>query len=244
MTQANSREAGKMGRNFEHGYIEDWTEDMARTIADREGLSLTQEHLDILHIMRDFYKEFKLSPVRKLLKKHIARKLGPEKSTDDYLDNMFPNSVLVQGTRIAGIPVPLLDAELEQSVYTRTAESVSDSPKHFIGEFEFEGKTYKVYPHGNLVNAEEWNEKIANVLAEKEGITLTPEHWEVLNYLRKHYFQYGISPMVKLLVKYMKEKLGEDKASQEYLYRLFPDGPSRQGSRIAGLPEPQGCIDP
>ena len=81
-------------------------------------------------------------------------------------------------------------------------------------------------------------------MAEGEGIELSEEHWEVLNFLREFYFTYGISPMVKILMKYMAEDLGPERASREHLYTLFPKGPSRQGSRIAGLPEPQGCIDP
>ncbi len=50
--------------------------------------------------------------------------------------------------------------------------------------------------------------------------------------------------MVKILMKYMAEDIGPERASREHLYQLFPKGPARQGSRIAGLPEPQGCIDP
>jgi len=243
MATSKSKEAQQMSSPG-HGYIKNWTEDMARTIAQKEGLTLTKEHIDILQVMRDFYKEYNLSPIRKLLKKAIAEKLGPDKAADDYLSNMFPNNVLVQGTRIAGIPVPQLDAELEKSVYTQSASKVDTGASHFIDEFQFEGKTYKVYPKGNLVNPEDWSEKLAEFMAKKEGVTLEKDHWEVIYYLRKHYFQYGIAPMVKLLMKFMGEKAGKDKATEEYLYKLFPDGPSRQGSRIAGLPEPQGCIDP
>lgn len=227
-----------------HGYIDDWTEDMAYTIAAKDGLTLTKEHMDIIVIMRQFYEDFSLPPIRKLLKKAIAEKLGPEKSTDEYLNNMFPNNVTIQGTRIAGIPMPHLDAELEKSVYAKSAPSPAVKSSHFINEFKFESETYKVYPHGNLVDPEQWSEKLAEFLAKKEGITLGPDHWEVLNYMRKYYFNYGISPMVKLLMTYMSEKLGPKKSDREYLYSLFPGGPSRQGSRIAGLPEPQGCIDP
>jgi tRNA 2-thiouridine synthesizing protein E len=61
--------------------------------------------------------------------------------------------------------------------------------------------------------------------------------------MRQFYFKYGITPMVRLLMKNMRDELGASKGSNEYLYKLFPGGPSRQGSRIAGLPEPQGCID-
>ena len=84
---------------------------------------------------------------------------------------------------------------------------------------------------------------MAEALAQKEGIRLTPEHWELIRYLRQFYFSYGISPMVKLLMRHLAQEVGGEKSSREHLYRLFPGGPSRQGSRIAGLPEPQGCID-
>jgi len=49
--------------------------------------------------------------------------------------------------------------------------------------------------------------------------------------------------MVKILMRYMAEDIGSERASKEHLYSLFPKGPSRQGSRIAGLPAPQGCLD-
>ncbi|HEB99698.1 MAG TPA: TusE/DsrC/DsvC family sulfur relay protein [Thiotrichales bacterium] len=139
--------------------------------------------------------------------------------------------------------MPHLDAELEHRTYANTRARAAADSAHFTGSFEFEGKTYEVTPTGNLVNQSGWNERLAEFLAKKEGIELTREHWEVLNFLREFYFEFGITPMVKILMKHLAEELGPEKASRDYLYRLFPKGPSRQGSRIAGLPEPQGCID-
>jgi len=80
-------------------------------------------------------------------------------------------------------------------------------------------------------------------MAKQEGITLTKAHWEIINFMRQFYFNYGITPMVRLLMKKLNDEFGASKFSNEDLYKLFPSGPSRQGSRIAGLPEPQGCID-
>lgn len=221
-----------------------WTSDVAEAMAHKEGLTLTAEHWQVIDLMREFYQRFNISPVRKLLKKSIAEKYGPDKATEQHLLHLFPNDILIQGTRIAGIPVPLLDAELEQSTYTKGADSTPAETGHFIDQFEFDDKVYKVFPRGNLVNPDEWNESLAAFMAMKEGMTLTAEHWEVINYLRRFYFQFGISPMVKLLMKHMAESFGSEKSSEQYLYRLFPGGPARQGSRIAGLPEPQGCVDP
>ena len=49
--------------------------------------------------------------------------------------------------------------------------------------------------------------------------------------------------MVKILIKHMAEEFGADEVNKERMYELFPCGPAKQGSRIAGLPSPQGCID-
>jgi len=43
-------------------------------------------------------------------------------------------------------------------------------------------------------------------------------------------------------VKAMALKLGEDKGNSRYLYRLFPEGPAKQATKIAGLPKPAKCI--
>lgn len=228
--------------------LSDWNEEAARWLAQREGLELTEAHWEILRLMRQHYAEYNISPVRKLLKKEIGKTLGAEKATDEYLDRLFPNSVLVQGTRLAGLPVPMLDAEIEEMHSSGKAKPAAKAhpaleQKHFVGSFTFEGKEIPVHEKGNLVNLADWSEPLAEFLARKEGIELTTAHWEVIRHMRKFYFQYGITPMVRLLMKDLRDEMNEAKASSDYLYQLFPGGPSRQGSRIAGLPEPQGCID-
>lgn len=228
--------------------LSDWNEEAARWLAQRDGLELTDAHWEIIRLMRQHYEQYNIPPVRKLLKKEIRKNLSAEKSEDDYLDRLFPNSVLVQGTRIAGLPIPMVDAEIEEMHYSRKVKPAekpqpAKERKYFIDSFSFEGKQIQVHEKGNLVNMDDWSEALAEFLARKEGLELTPEHWEVIHHMRKFYFQYGITPMVRLLMKNLRDEINEAKASSDYLYKLFPGGPSRQGSRIAGLPEPQGCID-
>ncbi|MDH5571760.1 MAG: TusE/DsrC/DsvC family sulfur relay protein [Gammaproteobacteria bacterium] len=222
--------------------VDQWTPDIANAFAKADGIELTNAHWDLITLMRGYYAKYNTSPVRKLLKREIAKSLGPELANDDYLMSMFPNDIQIQGTRIAGIPIAHVDAEIEHSIQLRKAETRQNTP-HYSQEFEFEGKKIAVYPIGNLVNLDDWSEPLAEHMAEKEGIKLTNEHWEVIRYLRKFYFQYGITPMVKLLIKHMAEEHGKDVSNEARLYGLFPKGPSRQGSRLAGLPEPQGCMD-
>ena len=229
--------------------LEDWNRDVAECIAGKEGLALTEAHWEIILLMREYYSTYNISPILKLLKREIQENLNPQKAENTYLEGLFPGGAITQGTKIAGLPVPMLDAEIEKNVTPKAvpAAAVPAAPppthKHFTGSFEFQGRTYLVHEKGNLVNLEDWSEPMAEFLALQEDISLTPDHWEIIHFMRQFYFKYGISPMVRLLVKKLRDELGVHKHSNEDLYALFPGGPSRQGSRIAGLPEPQGCID-
>jgi|SRR5512137_2734870 tRNA 2-thiouridine synthesizing protein E len=107
---------------------------------------------------------------------------------------------------------------------------------------EINGKTLEVDEEGYLVNLSDWSHEIADSLAKAENITLTDNHWEVVNFLRKYYEEYQIAPAVRVLTKAIGKTLGADKGNSAYLYELFPYGPAKQACKIAGLPKPTGCI--
>ncbi|MFT5879391.1 MAG: tRNA 2-thiouridine synthesizing protein E [Moritella sp.] len=96
--------------------------------------------------------------------------------------------------------------------------------------------------HGYLLNTKDWSEALAPLIAEQENITLTPAHWEVIYFVRNFYLEYNTSPAIRALVKAMAKKLGEDKGNSIYLYKLFPKGPAKQATKIAGLPKPAKCL--
>lgn len=227
------------------GRLEDlsvWTPEIAMVMAAKEGVKLMQPHWKVLNAMRDYYGTYNVSPVKKLLKRALKEAGAGALTSDTALDELFPGGVLVQGSRIAGVPVPMLDAERERSS-CGSVKAKATEVAYFVDTFEFKGQKLGVTCTGNLLEPHRWNEELAHFMAAKEGVTLTPDHWEVLNYLRSFYFEFGITPMVKILMNHLAAEFGPERASREHLYRLFPKGPSRQGSRIAGLPEPQGCID-
>lgn len=97
-------------------------------------------------------------------------------------------------------------------------------------------------PEGYLKNYQEWNEEIAKELAKEENISLTNEHWELIKFVQSFYQEYNTTPAIRLLVKAVKEQYGEEKGNSRYLQRLFPNGPAKQISKIAGLPKPVKCI--
>lgn len=106
----------------------------------------------------------------------------------------------------------------------------------------FEGKEIETDADGYLKNSAEWSETLAKVIAEKEGIELAVEHWEVVRFVREFYLEFNTSPAIRMLVKAMANKFGEEKGNSRYLYRLFPKGPAKQATKIAGLPKPVKCI--
>jgi tRNA 2-thiouridine synthesizing protein E len=103
---------------------------------------------------------------------------------------------------------------------------------------EVDGKALEMTEAGFLVNLDDWNEKVAEVIAGDEGLSLTQGHWDVINYLRDEYFNHnGNQPNNRVMVKDMQEKWPDKKVTSKMLFDLFPGNPSKQAGRIAGLPE-------
>lgn len=107
---------------------------------------------------------------------------------------------------------------------------------------EHEGRSIALDKHGYLLNIEDWSASLAQHIAEQEQIQLTPEHWEVVYFVREFYQEYDTSPAIRALVKAMGIKFGPEKGSSRYVQRLFPKGPAKQATKIAGLPKPAKCL--
>ena len=90
---------------------------------------------------------------------------------------------------------------------------------------------------GYLVEPD-YRDEVVLVIAAAEGLTLTDDHWKVVQYLRDEYREHGHTPNFRNLLKGLADILpGCDSKS---LYELFPVGPAKQGAKIAGLPQPLG----
>ncbi len=111
-----------------------------------------------------------------------------------------------------------------------------------MATIQIAGKSIEDDEDGYLVNLEDWSEEIANALAASEEVSMDPNRWEVVNFLREYYMEYKIAPMIRILTKEIGKKLGKEKGNTKYLYELFPGGPAKQACKIAGLPKPTGCV--
>ncbi len=95
--------------------------------------------------------------------------------------------------------------------------------------------------HGFLVERKLWNKTIAQALAQKAGINLTPEHWQIIEFLRGFYQEYHIIPPLRIFIKNLKE-VDKDLANSIKLHSLFPESPLKYACMIAGLPKPKHCM--
>ncbi|WP_372880205.1 TusE/DsrC/DsvC family sulfur relay protein [Psychromonas sp.] len=106
----------------------------------------------------------------------------------------------------------------------------------------FNGQEYPTDPQGYLLDSTLWTRQLAEYIAQLESVEMTDEHWQVVFFVRDFYLEYNTSPAIRALVKAMEKKYGKEKISSRYLYRLFPKGPAKQATKIAGLPKPARCI--
>lgn len=102
---------------------------------------------------------------------------------------------------------------------------------------DVDGATIETNDNGHLVHLDDWSEAASRALAAAEGIELTERHWDLINYLRAEYIDNRENqPNTRTICKAMSDLWGE-KVGQSEVYALFPLDPSKQGGKVAGLPE-------
>jgi dissimilatory sulfite reductase related protein len=96
------------------------------------------------------------------------------------------------------------------------------------------GVTLDVNEEGYLIDPLKWTKEIALEIAKDEGIELTEKHFEVLNYLRDRHVK-GEALSIRSVGK-------SGIVDVKGLYDLFPGGPLKKSSKIAGIPKPVSCV--
>ena len=95
---------------------------------------------------------------------------------------------------------------------------------------------------GFLINASDWSEQVCQLLAERNNIQLTDNHWEIIFFIRHYYSQFKHLPNARMFSKAIAKELGTEKSNSRYLQQLFPDGPLKYACKLAGLPKPPTCL--
>jgi tRNA 2-thiouridine synthesizing protein E len=96
------------------------------------------------------------------------------------------------------------------------------------------GVTVKVNAEGYFEDPAPWNKDMAIEMAGEYGIQLTDKHFAVLEFLRKKQLageQLTIRKVGTSGITDIKE-----------FYQLFPGGPLKVSSKLAGIPKPTSCV--
>jgi len=91
-----------------------------------------------------------------------------------------------------------------------------------------------VNEEGYLTDFNQWDRDVAEGIANEADVNMTDKHWEVIDYLQDKYHNeepLSIRGIKKSGVINIKE-----------FYSLFPGGPLKVSTKIAGIPKPKSCI--
>lgn len=101
-------------------------------------------------------------------------------------------------------------------------------------EKEIAGKMIKVNDEGYLTDFSQWTREVGEAIAAENNIVMSPRHWEVITYLQNEH---------KNNVALSIRKIGKsDVLDIKEFYQLFPQGPLKTSTKIAGIPKPASCI--
>lgn len=96
------------------------------------------------------------------------------------------------------------------------------------------GLDISVDSEGYLTDLGQWTREVAAEIAKEEGIEMTDQHWKVIEYIQES-FRNKESLSIRSLGK-------RGPVSIKEFYALFPDGPLKKSSKIAGIPKPASCV--
>jgi TusE/DsrC/DsvC family sulfur relay protein len=99
---------------------------------------------------------------------------------------------------------------------------------------EISGIKINLDDEGYLINFDDWNEKVAGVLAEREGIPeITEERMDIIKFLRDYYRKYNYFPILHSVCTHLHQ---ENKCiSEQFIEPL-------KAWKIAGLPKPDDVL--
>lgn len=95
---------------------------------------------------------------------------------------------------------------------------------------------------GFLRNPQSWTPELASDVANELQITLTDDHWLVIQGVRQFYERTGRSLSMRPLVRVVRNEVAANLGSSIALAQLFGSKTTRHVAMISGLPKPSDCI--
>ena len=97
----------------EEGFLidpNDWTEDIAEVIAEKDGYKLKDDHRGFVKYFRKYWKKNATHPTMQVVVREIGGSIGKtpydRKILTDHLNLIFPSGPITQLSKLAGLPRP------------------------------------------------------------------------------------------------------------------------------------------
>lgn len=120
------------------------------------------------------------------------------------------------------------------------SDSVNLSPAEGLEVTEM---SLELDEEGHLVDHTLWTPEVAQSLADTLSITLSEDHYRILQQVREFHEQFNHPPSTRPLIKYLMKTLPDMNISNQLLQQMFNTGlVARHVNRIAGLPKPPNCL--
>ncbi|WP_282135507.1 TusE/DsrC/DsvC family sulfur relay protein [Seonamhaeicola maritimus] len=91
-----------------------------------------------------------------------------------------------------------------------------------------------VNEEGYLTDFAQWTKEIGTEIATDHNIEMTDRHWDVVKWIQEK-----VNEGAALSIRGIKKSGVIDIKS---FYALFPGGPLKVSTKIAGVPKPKSCI--
>lgn len=86
--------------------LEDWNEAVADELAAADQITLTDEHWEVIRLVRQYYADYRVFPANRILVSRMKDALGASKGSSIYLMSLFTGKPAKVIARISGLPKP------------------------------------------------------------------------------------------------------------------------------------------
>ncbi len=96
------------------------------------------------------------------------------------------------------------------------------------------GVNVELTDDGYFVDPLQWTKEIALELAKEVNISLSEQHFEVIDFIREKFLE-GEAVTIRAIGK-------SGIVDVKGFYRLFPGAPLKKAAKVSGIPKPESCI--
>ena len=104
---------------------------------------------------------------------------------------------------------------------------------------EVEGRTIHIDAEGYLLDINDWSPALSETLAAGDDVSLSEDHWTLIDFLHRFYKEFEIAPEMPILSRNLCKDQEDCRWSRTHIKKLFPGG-AKMACRYAGLPAPVG----